>query len=54
MILYTYNTEEEYNKYLNKMRKNIIVTIIVLLIASCSKDELPEPVRIDYCLYGSG
>ncbi|MDR1582942.1 MAG: hypothetical protein LBS55_06735, partial [Prevotellaceae bacterium] len=30
------------------MRKNILITIIVLLIASCNKDEeSPKPVRID-------
>jgi hypothetical protein len=29
------------------MRKNIVITIIVLLFASCSKDEVPEPVRTE-------
>jgi hypothetical protein len=31
----------------NEMKKNIIVIIIVLLLASCSKDEIPEPVKIE-------
>jgi hypothetical protein len=29
------------------MRNNIIITIIILLFASCSKDEIPEPVKTD-------
>jgi hypothetical protein len=29
------------------MRKNILITAIVLLFASCSKDEVPDPVRIE-------
>jgi hypothetical protein len=27
----------------NEMKKNILITIIILLFASCSKDEVPEP-----------
>jgi hypothetical protein len=29
------------------MRKNVLIAVIVLLFASCSKDEVPEPVRTE-------
>ncbi|MDR2286454.1 MAG: peptidase C11, partial [Prevotellaceae bacterium] len=29
------------------MRNNIIITIIIFLITSCSKDEDPEPVKVE-------
>jgi hypothetical protein len=32
---------------MNEMRKNVLIAIIILLFASCNKDEVPESVRIE-------